>query len=142
MIPISQVVPFPIFKEDCRHLSVMIADKDPENLFGIMRGGMVVACYLAHYLGMEAEKIFPIYKTGPNMVSPVMKPGRKDIVIDDIFDKGFTELDVKRTWPFLTFAALYSKNNNTPNIVIGRLIETTDYLLLPFEVDVDNVEQL
>ncbi len=158
------VIPFEEFKEDCRHLAAKIAKYNPTNLFGMMRGGMVVALYIAHELSIDANHVFPLYppigrKYGINDViySPVRWPhttekdsGLTNILIDDIFDTGKTEEDLQCTWPWLKVAVLYCKNRELVSSLgdagvkplIGRYIDTEDYIILPHEVVPDKVERL
>lgn len=145
-----KVIPFEEFKDDCRHLAAMLAPRKPRNIFGMMRGGMVVALYVAEELGLDAHHVFPLYsskeKTGV-VYSPVRWPqttepvtGLDSIVIDDILDTGKTEEDLQCTWPHLKIAVLYCKSKAyIENLVlikpvVGRYIETEDYLVLPHEV--------
>lgn len=147
------IISFEDFKNDCRHLAAMLASRKPRNLFGMMRGGMIVALYVAHELNIDANHVFPLYpaigrKYGINDVvfSPVRWPataekdtGLDSILIDDILDTGKTEEDLQCTWPWLTVAVLYCKNkelvsNLLTKPVVGRYIETKDYLVLPHEV--------
>jgi hypoxanthine phosphoribosyltransferase len=134
----------------------MLAPRKPRNIFGMMRGGMSVALYVAHELGLDAYHVFPLYpiKNSNRVSSPVRWPhtlekhtGLDSILIDDILDSGKTEEDLQCTWPWLKVAVLYCKNRvyfdslvmNKP--VIGRFIETEDYLVLPHEVLPEEVER-
>jgi len=155
----DRVISFEEFKGDCRHLAALLAPRKPRNIFGMMRGGMVVALYIAHELGLDANHIFPLYpaigrKYGINDVvfSPVRWPatcerdtGLDSILIDDILDSGKTEEDLQCTWPVLKVAVLYCKNKAyfeslLTKPVVGRFIETKDYLILPHEVVPNEVE--
>ena len=156
-----KIIPFEEFKEDCRHLAVKLVKYSPTNLFGMMRGGMVVALFIAHELGIDANHVFPLYpaigrKYGISDVifSPVRWPhttekdtGLTSILIDDIFDTGKTEEDLQCSWPWLTVAVLYCKNREyvsslATKPIVGRYIDTKDYLILPHEVVPDNVERI
>ena len=153
-----KVIPFEEFKEDCRHLAAKIAKYSPTNLFGMMRGGMVVALFIAHELDMDAKKVYPLYKSARakhGISSPIRWPhttekdtGLTSILIDDIFDTGKTEEDLQCTWPWLKVAVLYCKNKELVSSLgdagvkplIGRYIDTKDYLILPHEVVPDTFE--
>jgi len=140
----DQVISFEEFKGDCRHLAAVIAERQSRNLFGVMRGGMIVTLFIAHELKKSSVRVHPIYNGGYLPYAPGLQPHKNDIIIDDIFDTGKTELDLLSTWPHLTLAVLYSKNRKlTPKtVLVGRYIETTDYLILPHEIAPDNVERL
>jgi len=149
-------ISFEDFKGDCRHLAAMLAPRKPRNIFGMMRGGMVVAIYVAHELGLSAKHVFPLYPIeGSNRVSsPVRWPhttepitGLDSILIDDILDSGKTEEDLQCTWPWLKVAVLYCKNrvyleSLLIKPIVGRFIETEDYLVLPHEVLPLNTERV
>ena len=140
------VVSYEEFKGDCRHLAAILAERKPQNLFGVMRGGMLVALYVAHELGIDADKVFPIYMDTVHAFarSPMRFPMEADVVIDDVFDSGKTQQDLYTSWPWLTLAVLYSKNRklNPKKLLVGRHLETEDYLILPHEVLPENVERL
>ena len=136
------IISFEEFKEDCRHLAAVLALKKPLNVFGIMRGGMVVALHIAHELGIPASSVYPLYPTrrgNDQVCAPVKIPRGTDIVIDDIIDTGQTEQELASSWPGLQFAVLYSKTTDHPSkiepkTIIGRFINSEDYVVLPHEV--------
>ncbi len=137
------IIPYEEFKGDCRHLAAILIPKNPSSLFGMMRGGMIVALYVAHELGLSADSIFPIYPArigNPYVTSPILYPREGDILIEDVLDSGKTQEDLYSIYPWLQVAVLYSKIRSLTAIksmhkpIVGRYILTKDYIVLPHEV--------
>ena len=88
---------YPVFVEQVRALSCLVKkDKSVKNLFGIPRGGLVVAVFLSHVL------ILPL-ASAPNP--------NETLVVDDIADSGKT-LQVWKLAGFKTAVLQYKKERS------------------------------
>lgn len=86
--------------KDCKKIARWAKSFKFKNIFGVPRGGLVVAIRLSHLLNLPLE-----LNTG--------KINKKTLVVDDICDKGKTldELKNKIKINFLS-ATIYFKKNN------------------------------
>ena len=62
------------FIRGCKELSTWMADKNFASIYGIPRGGQVVAVYLSHLSGVPV----------------VEEPSHRTLIVDDIADTGYT----------------------------------------------------
>ena len=92
-----------------------------ENIYGVLRGGMIPAVMLSHQLGL------PII-TQQRLIS------KNTIVVDDIADTGETLLKIlKRKKPLAVATVWYHPKSKVKPEFFARLKETEDWLVFPFE---------
>ncbi len=139
-------ISYEAFVRDIKQFALHIEKKyKPTRLFGVARSGLIVACWVSHFIPNNL-RVYPIYvkvKCGNcerNHLtdSPVLsvKPG--DVIIDDIYDSGATLSDLTEVYWHAQICILYSKKafmktSQRGKIFIGRQIITDEYVVLPFE---------
>jgi len=142
-------VPFHSFLEDIKQFANYIEEKfKPKYLYGVARGGLIVACWTSYYM-KGSPQVYPVYvkvkcgQCGTRHLtdSPVLsvKPG--DVIIDDIYDRGTTLSDLTAAYGDSFICFLYSKKtfmktSRRGKIFVGRQVITNKYVILPFEGDV------
>ena len=111
-----EVMTWKMFDEACRFLTVKLQTFNPDSIYGIPRGGMVVAVRLSHLTGLPV----------------VPKPDKKTLVVDDICDSGITlkKFDDKN---YIT-ATLYFNENAVCKPTIWAL-KKTQFVVFPWETN-------
>lgn len=144
-------IPFHTFIEDCKQFAEYIEERfKPKYLFGVPRGGLIVACWASYYM-KSSPQVYPVYvkvkcaRCGANHLtdSPVVRVKPGDIIIDDIYDKGATLRDLTTEYGDARMCILYSKKRyldvllsesyRKGRIFINKSIVTDKYVILPFE---------
>lgn len=101
-----------------RELAKQIGKHDFTNLYGIPRGGMVVAVYLSHYTGIP--------------LTQVLSPDKDVLVVDDICDTGDTIGSLAED--FHT-AVIYYNKKYTDVVPDFWVFEATDFIKFPWETE-------
>ena len=114
------------FRNDCNKLANEAKEFDPEVIVAIARGGLS----LAHYLGelLDIREVYSINSIGYDADikletvkvynTPLIKQGKRVLVVDDIADSGETLVEVIKnlkeknpTCSFKTATIFYKKNS-------------------------------
>jgi hypoxanthine phosphoribosyltransferase len=106
------------FLEACKELSNRVKVEKFRGLYGIPRGGWVVAVYLSHILELPIIRSLPEY-------------GVRDIlVVDDISDTGFTLMPYQQAGYRIATIYYNKKSKVTPD---WWILEQTDFIKFPWE---------
>lgn len=73
------------FENDCYDILRFLSEKEVKNIFGVPRGGLVLAVRLSHLLSNPDHKIPVILEDG--------QIERKTLIVDDISDSGKTMVE-------------------------------------------------
>jgi len=88
-----EIMTWHLFERACQFLKIKIMDYGVDSIYGVPRGGMVVAVELSHLLSL------PI----------VEKPKKTTLIVDDICDSGKT-LEKYCRKNYITAVLYYNKN--------------------------------
>ena len=111
-----EILSYEAFKQGCLEIAKQAEKCDVANIYGIPRGGLIVAVYLSHITGM------PI----------VSKPQPDTLIVDDIVDSGNTVRDYVGDGYYVAVLYYNTKCNIRPNIWI---YEKKDFVKFPWEND-------
>lgn len=120
----KQFVSWEEFGKDLHDLSHLIGQSQYfKYVYGVPRGGLVVATYLSHHLGLEFLESFP----HRSMLG-------ETLVADDLVDTGKTMRDLRDIHGHFHSAVVYYKPHSiwTPAFHIK---ETLDWIVFPYERD-------
>lgn len=108
------------FENDCNKLAVLIRKSGVkfESLYGIPRGGLVLAVRLSHKLGL------PLIMHNANI-------GKNTLIVDDIADSGDTMIGFLGSKKHITATLFYNPSGKYVPIYFCR--KKTDWVVFPWE---------
>src|SRR3970040_2648852 len=128
----NQVINWDEFQSDCLRLANKIAkhhlfDVNYSNFYCIPRGGLTPAAVLAYELKIKNVRMVPVDHARSRLSA-------HDFIIDSLYDTGETYYDLLQWYGFVNYAFVYAKHNVPPDkVLLGRRIDTTNYLVFPWE---------
>lgn len=136
------------FQENLYNMAMYMKECDlplPKRLFGIPRGGAIVANYLGYILDIKEVHSIPIHVLG--LTRQYMGIGPLDIIVDDIYDTGKSYLELRGYLPDVRLAYFTVKQplpehalKDTSLMTFWRL-DTEDYVRFPWEYVNEQNEQ-
>src|SRR3989338_122374 len=108
------------FESDCNKLAGLIKKSSWkfDSLYGIPRGGLVLAVRLSHKLGL------PLIMNNANV-------GKGTLIVDDIADSGDTMIEFLRKKRYVTATLFYSPSSKYTPTYFCR--EKTNWVVFPWE---------
>lgn len=110
------------FEKDTEKLAEWAKEKNFEAIYGIPRGGVVVAISLSHRLGLPAE--FSLEKISV-----------KTLVVDDISDSGKTLLETEKNLSFKPVVATLFCHQNTQRVPDFFVRHKEKWIIFPWETE-------
>jgi len=87
---------------------VRLTYKEKPRLFGVPRGGLIIAGHLAHILDIKEILACPVSLMP--LMRNLMKP--TDLIVEDIYDSGKTYREIREyVWPEVRVVSLYCKRD-------------------------------
>ncbi len=118
------------------HLTQYVSKNPDGRLFGIPRGGLIVATYLAYLLGRK--DVYSLRMKDLSVIGGELEKG--DLIVDDIYDTGKTYEDIRKYCPDIGLVCLYVKHvpwpNHDPMFLDGYTflnVVESNYVSLPWE---------
>lgn len=103
---------------------VLASGKKYELIAGIARGGLVPAVMLSHKLGITMASIQP---------NDILDDEIRTLVVDEIYDTGKTIKNLLLRNPAIDIAVVISKDAQAPVGYIGKVLNTTNWIIFPWE---------
>jgi hypoxanthine phosphoribosyltransferase len=114
------------FEKDCAKILRFLPKREIKNIFGIPRGGLILAVRLSHLLSKADHKVLLISR------DEEIEPGT--LIVDDISDSGKTLLEYSsqhRTNLFITLW-ICDQTKFTPSLFL-RMKKKDDWVVFPWE---------
>lgn len=119
-MPRKQFYTWKQFESDCDKLASVIkrSGKKMDSLYGIPRGGLIMAVRLSHKLGL------PLIMHNANV-------SRRTLIVDDIADSGDTMIEFLGKKKYITAALFYNPESKYTPAYFCR--KKTNWVVFPWE---------
>ena len=117
-------------------IKIQKSNKDYDIVLGITNGGIVPATLIARELDIKHIQFIPIRnKILRKHEMPRLYKGKKYLVIDEIYDTGYTFRKVVHALKTIDcdFAFLVSRYAETSTILVGKILNHSNYVIFPWE---------
>lgn len=110
------------FDEDIEKIAIWAREKNFDSVYGIPRGGLIVAVALSHRLDLPL-------KLRREEINP------ETLIVDDISDSGGTLLEFEKNLEARLVAATLFYHKDTKRMPDFFVREKTDWVVFPWEIE-------